>query len=1021
MLITSLTLENVKSYGREEIHFTEGLNAISGHNGSGKTTVLEAIGYALFGFVPYAQADILREGQKSGAVRVCIVALDGREYEIVRKVGGGSYYVTDLETGTRIADRGPNVLEWIRTNALGIDGDTLLESLFKNAVGVPQGLMTADFLTSPGSRKAVFDPLLRVEEYRDAYEQLRETRAYLVDMIATANEGIARLETETRDIVPLRESIASLIQGVRQSETRLAGLAADLENAEAAKDVLDAVERELVADRQRLSETKEKVAGFAATLEQQEHAVEAARIARREFERAESGYRAVLEARKRLGELDQRRRERDELERCLAGVTARVRGINENIQTLEAQARDARVRAQEAAELEEAVAKQADLESALQDAALRLQAEAGLRDRAAALDRECRDAERHIVQIGAEIEADEQAREEVGRLAVVQAELRDLGDAMASLKARRERMVAVETEGKTLRERHDRLALECARLGEIRRQIERVAPEAGILDGLIEGRQTLAEELALIRAAVEYQGIARAALERQHCPLLELQCPAVSAQPALLTRFDQRVSAFQERLPSLQAELVRVDRLLSAAREAVAALQKLRLEEAQLASSEIQLEETDVRLKACRAEYTELKQEADGESALQRQYAALQASETALREAAGRVARLEPLQAQLKRERDLMEARHAELADIKRQGEALDVVRAEVLDLRAQLATLNDPRSRQQALLAVAGRIAGLQQQLDSEQQRLQLETDRLRATVVQKQRYAALDTDIETQTRIEAERNPEYERYLAYREEANALETRELAAARTRTSLTGAQNEESEARRRLERAEVRYDATHHAALKARCEELGREIASQTTAREHLRRDLAGQEEQLAYLQRQDVKLQRARVEREELEQTQQALSFIRDTIKAAGPAITETLLRNISQVANDLFAEIMDDHAAELRWDRDYEVMVQRGAETRKFAQLSGGEQMSAALAVRLALLKEMSEVDVAFFDEPTQNMDEDRRSNLAEQIRKVRGFKQLIVISHDDTFEHDTDNLIRLHKVDGETRVVV
>jgi exonuclease SbcC len=49
---------------------------------------------------------------------------------------------------------------------------------------------------------------------------------------------------------------------------------------------------------------------------------------------------------------------------------------------------------------------------------------------------------------------------------------------------------------------------------------------------------------------------------------------------------------------------------------------------------------------------------------------------------------------------------------------------------------------------------------------------------------------------------------------------------------------------------------------------------------------------------------------------------------------------------------------------------------------------------------------------------MDELRRMNLAEQIRRVRGFDQLIVISHDDTFEQGLDSLVRLRKVDGETR---
>ena len=94
--------------------------------------------------------------------------------------------------------------------------------------------------------------------------------------------------------------------------------------------------------------------------------------------------------------------------------------------------------------------------------------------------------------------------------------------------------------------------------------------------------------------------------------------------------------------------------------------------------------------------------------------------------------------------------------------------------------------------------------------------------------------------------------------------------------------------------------------------------------------------------------------------------------------------------------------------------------AVNRTFAQLSGGEQMSAALAVRLALLKKLSTLNLAFFDEPTQNMDELRRMNLAEQIRRVRGFDQLIVISHDDTFEQGLDSLFACASRDGETRLV-
>jgi len=62
----------------------------------------------------------------------------------------------------------------------------------------------------------------------------------------------------------------------------------------------------------------------------------------------------------------------------------------------------------------------------------------------------------------------------------------------------------------------------------------------------------------------------------------------------------------------------------------------------------------------------------------------------------------------------------------------------------------------------------------------------------------------------------------------------------------------------------------------------------------------------------------------------------------------------------------------------------------------------------------------DVAFFDEPTANLDDHWRDSLAEQILNVKGFSQLCVISHDDTFERDTDNVVRVVKEGGVSRVV-
>jgi exonuclease SbcC len=148
---------------------------------------------------------------------------------------------------------------------------------------------------------------------------------------------------------------------------------------------------------------------------------------------------------------------------------------------------------------------------------------------------------------------------------------------------------------------------------------------------------------------------------------------------------------------------------------------------------------------------------------------------------------------------------------------------------------------------------------------------------------------------------------------------------------------------------------------------------------------------------------------------------FIREVIRRAGPYVTRRLLQQVSLEAARLFSDVMADHTGRLRWQENYDIVLEKDGRERSFQQLSGGEQMAAALAVRLALLRELSAIDVAFFDEPTSNLDDARRDSLAEQILSVKGFSQLFVISHDDTFERVTNHTVRVRKENGVSKVEV
>jgi len=81
-----------------------------------------------------------------------------------------------------------------------------------------------------------------------------------------------------------------------------------------------------------------------------------------------------------------------------------------------------------------------------------------------------------------------------------------------------------------------------------------------------------------------------------------------------------------------------------------------------------------------------------------------------------------------------------------------------------------------------------------------------------------------------------------------------------------------------------------------------------------------------------------------------------------------------------------MGDYTSELKWSPNYDIIVTENTKDKSFKQLSGGEQMASALAVRLALLKILSSTDIVFLDEPTQNMDELRRAHLSQQIQILK-----------------------------------
>ncbi|MDE2903354.1 MAG: SMC family ATPase [Chloroflexota bacterium] len=251
-------------------------------------------------------------------------------------------------------------------------------------------------------------------------------------------------------------------------------------------------------------------------------------------------------------------------------------------------------------------------------------------------------------------------------------------------------------------------------------------------------------------------------------------------------------------------------------------------------------------------------------------------------------------------------------------------------------------------------------------------------------------------------------------RERASELASARQDAAQAESAAAGTERELAAARAKFDPRALKTARQARDAALGLARQLAERVVRMQADAERLASDVEALRQVRADLEAAQVGI--ARVTRLE-----DRTEFIRRLLREAGPQVTEILLASVSDSADEIYSDIMGAPGGRLRWAADYDIVLGRGGLERRFGQLSGGEQMAAALAVRLALLRDLLNLDIAFFDEPTQHLDAERRENLAQQILAVRGFSQLVVISHDDTFERHIDNILRVTHTGQASQVEV
>ena len=880
MHITKIELEDIKSHAEFTQEFQRGTTAIMGANGAGKTTLIEAVAWTLFDLLDYKKDDFVRRGAKKGVARVSFLSgLDEREYLIYRDTGTG-YYVYDPQLKTRIAEKKEEVARFLWQH-LGVEPGTDLEALFRRAIGVPQGTFTAIFLETPAERKKAFDKLLKVEEYRQGAEKLRETVRYVEQKIASAREKIARAEGELSRLDLIEEELknfsaqaSELSKSLEEIEKQVA------EKSESVKqfDEIEARVGELKSVFDNLNTEKIRA---EIVLQQKESEIKQARAAAEKIRAVEADYRKHVEALGRIKELE---RERGEREKIIA-EQRKIETALVNVRSDEKRWRE-------------------NLEKALE-------------------------AHNEI----------EKLKPQIGEQEILEKMRDDFIEQAAQIRTK-------EAQIRKLDERMNDLRGKLIKIKEQIKEAESRTEAARNYETLQTRDAELTRDITRFRAKLEHDEQFQAEVKNGLCPVLSQKCLNLKPNETLENFLKNQFTELKTRIVTLETEQKSVAVALKVARDAekfLGTLEGLKTREAEI---------TDEG-KSYKAEKEILLKDTVDKAKIQSDLAA---TETKLKSLENPKARISLFEKEAVRERQIRE----KISEIEKNLERLESDRRIQVE---QLETYKD---------------------LDVQWTQFSSERD---ATAAAHREFLTNENLAKSLPEKEKEFENAQAEVVRLKEAAAKAESDFLAASRD------------------------YDREKHSAEKAALSDAQRREAETRANLAHAKRRVEESENELKRLVEIRREMQAEFQEKERLEKIGEATAFIRDTLKEAAPRVARNYVYHVSLEANQMFREISGNAERTLKWTEDYGIMLEENGYERPFINLSGGEQMAAALSVRLALLKQLSDIRLAFFDEPTTNMDAERRERLAEQISHIterQTFDQLFVISHDDTFEGYVDNVV-------------
>ncbi|RKX52587.1 MAG: hypothetical protein DRP30_05955 [Thermotoga sp.] len=918
MRIEKVKLINFKSHEKGEFEFTDGINLIIGENGSGKTSIIQALKLAFFGKSQNERLrlrDFIRRNESKAHIEITFTAMDGLRYRLSKEIkeGRGRTVLECLNTGERKVV-GVHEISTKLMDLLGIRGSGG-RIVYDKVINIYQNQIIDIFSKDQTGN---FERIFGIDTYRELEEVIREVLKRYRIRREGLEERMGLLEREIEEMGDveerLRESIHKkmMMEKLRDEKNEIKEkISRRIEDVESRIRIFERVDEM----EKKMKIVEEEMENLCDEIEKMERDMEWMKKNEDKYSRY-----SIL---KKMVEMDKRRYE--DLERTWKRKLKLKDEFTEKMKELDGLRKDRKYLSDERERLNDEMERMNDeiekLDEELKNMKERL-------DRIASEEKE----------VMAELEKLEKVKEKRDRLKYG---IENLENNMRKLKMKVEKEDELKREFDLLSDDLKKIEDEIDRLKRL--EIERIE---------LEQSKKLLEEQS------------HSLFEEGICPILREECVNIKNRKNPRNHLERLLHDYAERMKDMDEELKKMyelekrrdklirermrinhmlDEISDLKKELKDVVKESKNKENELRKMEKILEENDFEgLKRRKDELSGIMREMEG-----RMKILFDNLKKMIEERKKMEKEADKINREIEKLNDSIENLTVELRNLEKETEDLEEVSKELEKLRVDL---QKKESEMGELEDVYRKYVGILEKIKD-------------GYPMKKRRYGELKKRYE-----KMKKELEYERSKL-------------------KGLTKAQLEEMLGK-----------------LKTEKDNLEKEM-------EGILGELGKMEQMMENLKDQVERKRKRMNEKKEVEGMMKKIEIKMKMMKELGEGVKKLINHvgreitlKLSKMATKIHSEITGKNE-EIQWrsNENYRVyLVSADKGEREFNMLSGGEQVSVALSLRLAMAEFLTENRLLILDEPTINLDKERKEMLAQVIGEIgKRMDQVILVTHDDIFE--------------------